>query len=260
MTGPDSSPSDPAVAGSAGSGKREAGSGKREAGSRLSRWGGGLLLILIFGAGILRATEYELSVSLDRIAHSPHPGLAYQPSHERTQGPELVLLFAGSSTCGYSNDPDLPEVIEALKLELAAHAEEQGASFRAVGVAVDWIPEAGLEHLATFGAFDELSVGSNWTNHTLVRHTWDQGHTPATPAVFIIERTLVAEDGPGGLVRWAIDDTRVLLWRSGIHEIRTLTALPVSRYLGEFGAAGDADQGSEDLRPNSEGALPGGDP
>lgn len=109
-------------------------------------------------------------------------------------------------------------------------------------MAVDWDPHTGLDHLAAFGAFDEISLGSSWNNQTLIRHTWELGHSPATPGVMVIQRELIADEGAGELLLWRIEDAEPLLWRSGVEEIRILSMLDPVRYLGPIVAKHASDE------------------
>ncbi len=134
-----------------------------------------LLLALFFTSGLWLSQRYNL-----RIALEPAPwvvgereGDRYRPAYTRQEGPHLVLAFVGSSRCHWSNVPELPAAIEELKLALARLADEQGLAFKAVGIAVDWMPEQGMEYLSRFGKFDEVSVG------------FKQSGIPATPKTAI---------------------------------------------------------------------------
>ncbi len=42
----------------------------------------------------------------------------YRPSFSPPQEHDILLAYIGSSTCGFANDPALPEVIERAKLAL----------------------------------------------------------------------------------------------------------------------------------------------
>jgi hypothetical protein len=62
--------------------------------------------------------------------------------------------------------------------------------------------EGGLRHLALLGAFDEVSLGGNWTNSAVVRYLGSDmsDHQRALiPQVVLLERE-VRRDGPEMLV------------------------------------------------------------
>ena len=103
-----------------------------------------------------------------RVEISWHSGDAliwerpYIPSYVDTTGTELVTVYLGSSTCGYSNDERLPDILEKVKLALRQRAAQQGRMFSAVGVAVDRRVATGRQRLEKFGFFNEVMTGQSW--------------------------------------------------------------------------------------------------
>ena len=83
----------------------------------------------------------------------------YRSSFSAPQEHDILLVYIGSSTCGFANDSALPEVIEGAKLALHQHATDNGLSFSAIGVSIDWDPTRGYAHLAKMGRFDEIMTG-----------------------------------------------------------------------------------------------------
>ena len=57
------------------------------------------------------------------------------------------MVYIGASTCGFANDPDLPEIIEKTKILLQQRASIWGAGFSAVGVVIDWEVKKGVNTL-----------------------------------------------------------------------------------------------------------------
>ncbi len=52
-------------------------------------------------------------------------------------------------------------------------------------------PEGGVQHLALLGSFDEISVGGNWTNSSVIRYlgpTIGQDRTTSIPQVVLLAR------------------------------------------------------------------------
>ena len=90
------------------------------------------------------------------------PENLYAPAHELVTGTELVMVYIGSSTCGFCNDPELPSMVESAKLGLQRKASNRGLLFSAIGVSVDWVVRDGSAHLAKFGIFDEIMTGRKW--------------------------------------------------------------------------------------------------
>jgi hypothetical protein len=201
-------------------------------------------MLILVGIGAWLATRYDLSISLEPVAVAgAATGGSYQPAYQRIEGPQLVLLFVGSSTCSASADPALPDLIERLKLRVAEYADRNGLTFWASAIAADWLPAQGLRFLEPFGSFDEVTVGGNWMGHGLVRQTWDHGLQPATPGVYILKRELVVEEGSLHLARLGLDDEHLLIHRQGVPDLRALAELPVERYLDA--RLGETTSGSE---------------
>lgn len=110
----------------------------------------------------------------------------YRPSFNAPQEHDILLVYIGSSTCGFANDPALPEVIEEAKLALQRHAAENGLSFSAIGVSIDWDPTHGHAHLAKMGRFDETMTGRRlWGLGTSI---W-QEFIIGTPQVLVVRQT-----------------------------------------------------------------------
>ncbi|MGB3543837.1 hypothetical protein [Rubrivirga sp.] len=87
-------------------------------------------------------------------------------------GTELVMVYVGATSCGPCHSPELKSALEMAKVALAERAEREGKTFVAVGVAIDYIVEEGIEFLASSGRFDEIVVGRNWLNSASLAHLW----------------------------------------------------------------------------------------
>ena len=99
-----------------------------------------------------------LVVGLTGVLKAPSAD-GYQPSYSIPEGQEVMMVYVGSSTCGFANQPGMPEVIEQAKLSLQQQALDSGFSFSAVGVSIDWDVSEGNAHLAKMGRFDEIMTG-----------------------------------------------------------------------------------------------------
>lgn len=120
----------------------------------------------------------------------------YAPDYELRNGTEVVLVLLGASFCGAQHKPGFARAVEDAKQQVRRQAAARGAQFRAVAVSLDWDPKEAMEFLASFGAFDEISVGSNWLNEGAQRYIWrDFPSEPAVPQVLVIERQV--ETVPG---------------------------------------------------------------
>ena len=58
-----------------------------------------------------------LVVGLTSVLKAPSED-GYQPSYSIPEGHEIVMVYIGSSTCGFANQPGMPEVTEQAKLSL----------------------------------------------------------------------------------------------------------------------------------------------
>ncbi len=116
----------------------------------------------------------------------------YTPSFTTPLERELVLVYFGSAACGWSNHPDLPSVIDSAKVAVRGHATVLGASFSAVGIAIDWNTKDGVEHLEKIGHFDEVATGR--ITHGLGVRAY-QGVFEGTPQISVLERTMLNPRG-----------------------------------------------------------------
>lgn len=119
----------------------------------------------------------------------------YRPSASNPSGPETVAVFVTAEFCVGSRQPHMPETIEHMKRLLADRASKSGEGFSVIGVSLDWVPQEGVDHLAKFGAFDELIVGRNWFGVGATKFIWrDLPGTPATPQVLLLRREVTATE------------------------------------------------------------------
>lgn len=104
-------------------------------------------------------------------------------------GPELILVLVGSSTCGFSRPDAIGPPLMAAKASLLQEGQRRGLGVRVVGVATDRAPVAGMQYLEEVGEFDEMLSGPAWSSvgfgKTLRYHLPD---APATPQILIFER------------------------------------------------------------------------
>ncbi len=135
---------------------------------------------------------FSLALSLPAVAQGYVP--AYERDVDISEGPEVVLVYFGASTCGPCHDDRFKAALEEAKVLLFERAEADGKSFAAVGVAVDHSVEDGLAFLAASGRFDEVVVGRNWFNSAVLAHIWrpdDAGSQRAgLPGIMVFEREM----------------------------------------------------------------------
>ena len=177
--------------------------------------------LALIGGGAAFSYHYDVTMGVERRDVADALGdAAYAPSYQVEPGEQLVMVYVGSSTCPWSTRPDLPEAVETIKTQVAAYAAERGLSFKAEGVALEWSTSDGIQHLANFGRFDEVSAGYNWGNSFALNHLWAGSKSaPATPLVLVYRRTFVAPRSEEDEMLYAERNRRVLDVAHGFMEI-----------------------------------------
>ncbi len=173
---------------------------------------GGLLGFTLGSFGLLPVPEIRIrwTVPIFRAAE-------YLPSATLEAGEEVLLIYVGSSSCGWSNVPELPEIVQDLKTGLQQRVREAGKRFAAVGIAGDRHADEGLAHLEKFGAFDETIAGRSWVNSGIQRYIFGSGSLAGpgvTPQIIIVARRLGYSTGHVSVV-----EERALLRKAGLDEI-----------------------------------------
>lgn len=138
------------------------------------------------------------------------------PTAQPRGGPELMLIYIGSSTCRWCNAEELPPAIEELKDELRRKAEAENRSFVSVGLSKDADVESGLDHLRKMGRFDEIATGRGWLNGELLRYVFTtHPGKAATPQILVIDRTVAADPSTG----YSITDEQLVMRMYGLQRI-----------------------------------------
>lgn len=157
-----------------------------------------LLLLISASVGSFAITRHvEVNVRWRGASH-----WSYAPGDSSVLGPQLWFVYLGNSTCGWSNNENLPAAVKQTKQRLAAYADSSGATFKAVAVALDYNIEAGLAHISKFGRFDEVSVGDHLTNVFATDYFSSMGLVFATPQIAVYEVSV-------GLPRYAADSAAI---------------------------------------------------
>jgi hypothetical protein len=146
---------------------------------------------LLFAAGVSVSQHYGLEVGIRNTA-AEEP--LYMPLYRYEAGRQLLMVYVGSSACGWSNLPELPTAVESIKMSLAETARDRELSFKVVGLALDWIPNQGVEHLSRFGLFDEISTGGSWGGTFALNYLWSENVPRATPMVVVFSRIYITPD------------------------------------------------------------------
>lgn len=175
---------------------------------------------LLLGAGFLLGVfglvprpDIDLAMRWSIPALAPE---SYTPAARTDSGSELVFIFVGSSSCSWSNKPELRDLVRTARLAVRDRSIAEDMGFAAVGVARDVVASKGVAHLATFGEFDEVMAGRGWLNSGVLRYIYGDLPGPAaTPQILVVERRVVVDRGER-----SIADERVVARLTGLAEIR----------------------------------------
>ncbi len=152
------------------------------------------------------------SVEIHWRVKDSQPGERYVPSHSVVSGREMVMVYLGAYSCAFANDEALPRIVERIKLGLQDKAVNEGMSFSAIGVAVDWRVGEGVEHLEKFGQFDEILAGRKWHGVGSLQFFKERlAGVAATPQVLVFKRDIEAEEGA-----FRVSNERVLVRKMGV--------------------------------------------
>ncbi len=174
--------------------------------------------LIVLGAGLLAgALGMFPSWVLDTVWQIPSlQEDRYTPGARRDPGDELVFVVIGSSSCAWSNLPEVASLVREARDSVVVQAAARQMGVAMMGVAKDIVAERGIRHLQRFGRFDEVTAGRGWRNSGIFRYVYDAFPGPAaTPQVLVIARTLERTGA-----EWTISQERVLVRRVGLTEIR----------------------------------------
>lgn len=113
----------------------------------------------------------------------------YNPERFKDNIHEINLVYIGSSKCAFSNNPEVYSTVDLIKSELNTKANFYNVGFSAIGIAVDWDPMIGIDHLKKFGHFDEVITGNSWSNNGIIKYVGEMGQEPSTPQIIVTYRT-----------------------------------------------------------------------
>ena len=162
-------------------------------------------------AGLMPTLDIELAVPA-------REALEYRPGSVAANGAEdeIVLVYLGSSSCGWSNLPEVSRAVRDAKVLVAEHARNAGMRFSALGIALDVDASRGWAHLRNAGLFDEIAAGMGWANSGADKYVFGKLAGPAsTPQLLVVQRSL--STGLGG--RPKAESERVLVRKTGSNAI-----------------------------------------
>ena len=154
--------------------------------AKAARWlGVAALVALTFALGYWGARQYRVQP----VASEASPeNRGYQPGVT----PEYVLVYIGSAGCAVCQDEYLPGYIDIISTQLREDAKADSATYRSVGIAIDFVADVGIEHLSSISSFGEIISGSSWTNSGVLKYVWDTfPGEPSTPQVVVVRRDVM---------------------------------------------------------------------
>jgi hypothetical protein len=113
---------------------------------------------------------------------------------------EVIAVYLGTE--GTDARSGMVEAVREMRTALERQTASSGRHLVTRGVSLEPSVEGGLRHLALLGAFDEVSLGGNWTNSAVVHYLGgDLGdrQRAVVPQVVLLERE-VRQDGTRSLV------------------------------------------------------------
>jgi len=144
----------------------------------------------------------------------------YQRTYSSEPGPELVLIYIGSSTCQAANSKRLPIVVDSIKIMLQNYAKSIKHNFTTIGISKDWVIKSGIEHLNKYGPFDEITTGRNWINSAIIKYVYQHFKgVPGVPQIIVLKRTLVNKSTQQ-VNQYAIKNESLVMRKLGKSEIK----------------------------------------
>ena len=147
------------------------------------------------------------------LAYRNYRAAASPQAVEATTGDEVLLVFIGTSTCGWSNLPGLEDAVRNIRVRLRNQVSRAGKTFRTIGIAPEVSASDGIDFLKRFGPFNQILSGASWLNYGAMRYVWEQHPGPAsTPQLLIARRELDLSSVPGAVVPKLVSESVVQRW------------------------------------------------
>lgn len=132
-----------------------------------------------------------------------------------TPGRQILFVYIGSETCGFSVQPGFREIVRTAQVKVAQQARANKQAFSSLGVSAGQSAILGIEYLEEFGPFDEVISGRGFLNMAAMRYFFDEYAGDASfPQILVIQRDLSYLE-PGYTYR----NERVLLRAVGVPQI-----------------------------------------
>jgi hypothetical protein len=108
---------------------------------------------------------------------------------------EVIAVYVGS--IGTDSLTGMAQVLSDMGTALRRQTASSGRGLIVRGVSIEPSVEGGIRHLSRLGAFDEVSVGGNWTNSAVVRYLGaNDGRVSDSPIpeLILLERTVRSDN------------------------------------------------------------------
>ncbi len=182
-----------------------------------------LLIMVSFGVGFVGMAGLRRGGSAP-LASSGGTLIETLARSARGEGAvEVLLIYIGSSTCLWANDPSLAPSIRAIVDSVSARAVRAKAHVTLVGVDLDpAVGKAGKEmaHLRGITAFDQYVIGGRYLNVVARDAYWGGLAGPSgTPQVVVVAQSIRRNHDPGEPLSLELGPRVLLARKVGLPEI-----------------------------------------
>jgi len=135
-------------------------------------------LVAILSAGLCTASGHPSTLPLNSVAVT-----------------EVIAVYIGST--GTDSLTGMAQTLDAMATAVRGQTASTNRGFLMRGVSIEPTVEGGIRHLSHLAAFDEVSVGGNWTNSAVVRYLGvNDGRVSDSPIpeLIVLERTVRSDD------------------------------------------------------------------
>ena len=160
----------------------------------------------------------------------PGEGLigALSRSEQNTTISEIMVIYVGSSRCGWCNDPRLPPAVSTVIDSVQSRAARANAYTTLVGVDTDVAHGRETQHLSNVGAFDQMALGGGYLNIVAREVSWGVlAGANGTPQVLVLRRPLRKSNLRGEPLSIQLQPATLLARKVGLYEILTWTRMGV---------------------------------
>jgi len=175
-------------------------------------------ILIIVGLSVGHLARRKSPPIVDVRLTSEVPFNADPATGKRPSGPEVVMVFIGTPTCGFSTDPRLAPLVRKAVSSLRERVASVGLPLVSVGVSSNWVPGEGWRFLERIMDFDEVVIGRNWLNSKVVELGWSFPNAAVgTPQIIVYRQSVVS---PSEADRASISREAPTIRVTGLDEIQ----------------------------------------